>query len=171
MSEQTANAGAGAGSAGGRPKSPGIDDTLRELNAARRETVGAARGTVDALRQLARSDFELARGALGRSLAWGAVAALLGCSAWLLLTAVLVAAVNALGLDWVWSLLVVAAVYLLVAGLCAWRMSGYLEHIGMRATRRQLARLGERTSPPPAAAAAAAAPAPPTAASAPQGAV
>ena len=166
MSEHTANAGAaGAGSAGGREKSPGIDETLRELNAARRETVGAARGTVDALRQLAQADFELARGALGRSLAWGAVAALLGCSAWLLLTAVLVAAVNALGLDWVWSLLVVAAVYLLVAGLCAWRMRGYLEHIGMRATRRQLARLRERKPAPPAAASA-----PTGAASAPQGA-
>ena len=170
MSEHTAKADAGAVPAGGRAESPGIDETLRELDAARRETLGAARGTVDALRQLAQADFELARGALGRSLAWGAVAALLGCSAWLLLTAVLVAAVNALGLDWVWSLLVVAAVYLLVAGLCAWRMRGYLEHIGMRATRRQLARLRERT-PAPAPAAAAAPTPPPTAASAPQGAV
>lgn len=155
MAEDTAKPGTpGAEPGGARPKSPGIDETLRGLNAARRETMGAARGTLSALRRLAEADLALARGAVGRGLVWASVAALLGCSAWLLLTAVLVAAVNALGLAWVWSLLVVAAVYLVVAGLCAWRMRVYLQHMGMRATRRQLAQLRSRrtTAPGPAAA-------------------
>lgn len=142
MGADAANsAGHAAGDGAGSGKAPGIDETLRELNAARRETVHGARDTASALRELAAADFALARGALGRSLALGGIAALLGSSAWLLLTVVLVAGLHALGLDWVWALLLVAVAYLLGAGICAWRMRGYLEHIGMRATRRQLWRL------------------------------
>jgi len=151
-----ANAGATPGADEGA-KAQGIDEALRELNAARRETVDAARGTVGALRQLAEADFALARSALGRGLAWAAVAALLGSSAWLLLTGVLVAGLHALGLDWVWCLLIVAMVYLAGVGLCVWRMRGYLDHVGMQATRRQLSRLRSRPAPE----ATAAAPPPP----------
>lgn len=155
MGADAANPGATPGADdGGRAQ--GIDDALRELNAARRETVDAARGTVGALQRLAAADFELARSALGRGLAWAGLAALLGSSAWLLLTGVLVAGLHALGLDWVWCLLIVAGVYLAGVGLCVWRMRGYLEHIGMQATRRQLSRLRGRAvqkesaaAPPP----------------------
>lgn len=156
MGADAANgAGHAAGEGAGRRKAPGIDESLRELNAARRETLHGARDTASALRELAAADFALARSAMGRSLAFAAVAALLGSSAWLLLTVVLVAALHALGLDWVWALLLVAVAYLAGAGLCAWRMRGYLEHVGMRATRRQLSRL--RHPGPPADPAAAAA--------------
>ena len=153
MGADAANhAGPGAGGeGGGGEKAPGIDETLRELNAARRETLHGARDTASALRELAAADFALARSAMGRSLAWGGIAALLGSSAWLLLTVVLVAGLNALGLEWVWALLLVALAYLAGAGLCVWRMRGYLAHMGMHATRRQLSRLGGKTpaSPPP----------------------
>ncbi|MGJ4803661.1 phage holin family protein [Luteimonas sp. SDU82] len=165
MDADAANsAGRPAGEGGhDRAKAPGIDEALRDLNAARRETVAGARSTASALRELAAADFALARGALGRSLAWAGVAALLGSSAWLLLTVVLVAALNALGLDWVWALLLVAVAYLAAAGFCVWRMRGYLEHMDMRATRRQLSRLRHKgeaaadagTAPPAPAAAAA----------------
>lgn len=152
VADATPGPGPEPGGEGG--KAPGIDETLRELNAARRETLHGARSTVSALRELAAADFALARGALVRSLAWGAVAALLASSAWLLLTVALVAGLNALGMDWVWALLLVALAYLAVAGFCAWRMSGYLEHMDMRATRRQLSRLRHRrereaAAPPP----------------------
>lgn len=164
MGVDAANAGATPG-ADDRAKAQGIDEALRELNAARRETVDAARGTVGALRQLAAADFALARSAVGRGLAWAGMAALLGSSAWLLLTGVLVAGLHALGLDWVWCLLIVAAAYLAGVGICVWRMRGYLDHIGMQATRRQLSRMRSKPAQPPAAAA----PPPPTA-PAPQGA-
>lgn len=159
MDADAASAGTPPGADEGRT-AQGIDEALRELNAARRETVDAARGTVGALRHLAAADFALARTALGRSLAWAGFAALLGSSAWLLLTVVLVAGLQALGLAWVWALLAVAVAYLVGAGLCAWRVRAYLEHVGMRATRRQLSRMRERPAQPepPAAGPASAAP-------------
>lgn len=163
MGAEAASAGATPGADEGT-KAQGIDDALRELNAARRETVDAARGTASALRRLAAADFALARSAVGRSLAWAGIAALLGSSAWLLLTGVFVAGLHALGLDWVWCLLIVALAYLAGAGICAWRMRGYLEHMGMQATRRQLSRLRGKTAQEEAAA-----PPPPPPTSAPQG--
>ncbi|WP_298579745.1 phage holin family protein [uncultured Luteimonas sp.] len=153
----------------GQHQAAGIDETLRELNAARRDTLHGARNTASALRDLAAADFALARSAMGRGLALGGIAALLGSSAWLLLTAVLVAGVHALGLDWVWALLVVALAYLAVAGICVWRMRGYLDHMGMQATRRQLSRLRGKHPQAGTDAPADAAPAAPPPAAAPQG--
>ena len=138
MTGETASAGRGGDAHG----TPGIDDSLRALNAARRETVDAALDTGRALRRLVAADFALARGALARALAWTAVAIIFGASAWLLLMAALIALLQVAGLSWLASIGLGAALSLAATGFAAWRVRVFFGHTGMQATRRQLARFG-----------------------------
>lgn len=121
---------------------PHLDESVRRVAAAGRETLGAGRDTARALRRLLLADLALARGALIRALAWLALAMVFGVSAWLLAVAVLVVALYALGLGWVAATAVAGVICLLATALAGWRTMAYLQHAGMHATRRQLTRLG-----------------------------
>src|SRR3546814_5285195 len=79
---------------------------------------------------------------MGRALAWVAVAIVFGASAWLLVMGVLTALLHSLGLSWLASFAICAALSLGVTGFAAWRVSVFFDHAGMHATRRQLARFG-----------------------------
>ena len=132
-----------AGDAGADPEPPPhLDESVRRVAAAGRETLGAGRDTARALRRLVRADLALARGAIMRSMAWLALAAVFGVSAWLLLVVILVLALHALGLGWLAAAAVAGAICLVATALAGWRTMVYLDHAGMHATRRQLARLG-----------------------------
>jgi hypothetical protein len=126
-----------------RPGKPGIDELVRELGAAGSATFQAGREAGKALRILVSADISLARSAFGRTLAFTGVAIALGASAWLLLMATLVAWL-ALGLGWAWSaaLMLPALLSLVAAAAAGWAAMRYFEHTRMKATRRQLARLG-----------------------------
>ncbi|TYT27028.1 phage holin family protein [Luteimonas viscosa] len=123
-------------------QAPGIDESLRALNSARREAFDATRGTGRALRRLIAADFALARSAFGRGLAWAGAATVFGASAWLLLTGTLIALMQRNGMSWLLSLAVAALVSVVAAVFSAWRVSRYFDYTGMHATRRQLTRLG-----------------------------
>src|SRR3546814_7439752 len=92
--------------------------------------------------KLVSADLALARSAMGRALAWVAVAIVFGASAWLLVMGVLTALLHSLGLSWLASFAICAALSLGVTGFAAWRVSVFFDHAGMHATRRQLARFG-----------------------------
>ncbi len=123
-------------------RGPGLEESLRAVGSAGREAVDASRGTARALRRLVRADFALARGALVRGLGWAVAALVFGASTWLLFTATLVALLQRAGLSWLQSLALAALLSLVATGFAAWRALRYVDHIGMHATRRQLARLG-----------------------------
>src|SRR3546814_15233553 len=55
---------------------------------------------------------------------------------------VLTALLHSLGLSWLASFAICAALSLGVTGFAAWRVSVFFDHAGMHATRRQLARFG-----------------------------
>ena len=118
-------------------------DAFREVGAAGRSGVASARQAGEALRALVAADIALARNALGRALAFTAIAIVFGVSAWLLMMAALVA-VLATMLQWSWllALSVAAIVNIAVTAWAGWRAVGYFEHTRMAATRRQLARFG-----------------------------
>lgn len=126
-----------------RAPDPGVEELLRELGAAGSATFQAGREAGKALRILVTADVSLARSAFGRTLAFSGVAIALGASAWLLLMGTLVAWL-ATGLGWSWSLalLLPAVLSLAAAGAATWAAMRYFEHTRMKATRRQLARLG-----------------------------
>ena len=126
-----------------RADAPGIADALKELGETGKATWAAGREAATALRILVTADFSLARSAFGRTLAFTAVAIIFGASAWLLLMAALVAWLS-IGVGWAWSLSLLACggVSVVLAGLGGWLAIRYFEHTRMKATRRQLARLG-----------------------------
>jgi len=140
--EDAGDAGGATPNSGERPP-PGIADAFRELGATGQATWAAGREALTALRILVTADVSLARSALGRTLAFTAVAIVFGASAWLLLMAALVAWLS-LGVGWAWqfSLLLCGVASLVAAGLAGWMATRYFEHTRMQATRRQLARLG-----------------------------
>jgi len=121
---------------------PGLEESLRQVNAAGRATLGSARDTGRALRRLISADLALARSAFGRALAWTGAAIVFGASSWLLLTGAIIALLQRLGLTWFQSLFFTALVSLVVTGVAVWRVSHFFDHTGMHATRRQLSRLG-----------------------------
>lgn len=121
---------------------PHLDESVRRVAAAGRETLGASRDTARALRRLVGADLALARGAVARALPWAVMALVFAFSTWLMLLAVLVAAFHAMGLGWLAATALSAAISLVATGLAAWRVMAYLRHAGMQATRRQLARFG-----------------------------
>jgi hypothetical protein len=123
-------------------KPPHLDESVRRIGAAGRATIDSALDTGRALRRLVSADLALARSAMGRALAWVAVAIVFGASAWLLVMGVLTALLHSLGLSWLTAFAICAALSLGVTGFAAWRVSVFFEYAGMHATRRQLARFG-----------------------------
>lgn len=132
----------GAGDARGEGKPPHLDESVRRIGAAGRATLDSALDTGRALRRLVSADLALARSALGRALAWIAVAIVFGASAWLLLMGVLTSLLHALGWSWLAAFSVCAALSLGITVYAAWRVSVFFDLAGMHATRRQLARFG-----------------------------
>lgn len=124
-------------------KAPGIDEAVRELGAAGRATLEAGRDAGKAFRILLAADISLARSAFGRTLALTGVAIAFGASAWLLLMAALIVGLsNGLGMPWAIALLLTALLSVAVTLAAAWMATRYFEHTRLKATRRQLARLG-----------------------------
>lgn len=131
------------GEAGPAPPSPDLAETLRELRDSGKAGVGAAGDAARALRDLVAADVSLARSAAGRSGVFGGLAVMFGVSAWLLLmAALLVVLSNQLGLPWWISLGGCGLLSALGAWLSLRKAADYFEHTRMKATRRQLARLG-----------------------------
>lgn len=122
---------------------PDLLEALRQLQATGKASVAAAGDASRALRKLVAADVSLARSAFGRTLAFTGVAIVFGSVGGLMLAGSIVTllALKA-GLPWTVSLLIVGAASLLCAGLAGWRAMKYFEHTRMKATRRQLARLG-----------------------------
>lgn len=103
----------------------------------------AAGDAARALRDLVAADVSLARSAAGRSAVFAGVAVMFGVSAWLLLmTALIVVLSNIVGLPWWLSLTGCGLLSLLGAWLALRKATDYFEHTRLKATRRQLARLG-----------------------------
>lgn len=125
----------------GRP--PHLDESVRRVGRAGREVLDAALGSGQALRRLVLADLAFARSALGRALAWTAVAIVFGASAWLLVAATLIALLRNV-LDWSWlaSISLAAGVSLALTAVAAWRVAVFFDHAGLHATRRQLAKIG-----------------------------
>lgn len=140
-------------------RSPGDEvasllESFRDVGESGKASLAAVRDASKALHTLVAADVSLARSAFGRTLAFTGVAIVLGAVGGLMLAASMVTllAIKA-GLPWTVSLLIVGAVWFLGAGLAGWRAMRYFEHTRMKATRRQLARLGigelaEMTPPP-----------------------
>ncbi|GHA83018.1 phage holin family protein [Cognatilysobacter bugurensis] len=126
-----------------RARAPDPLEALRELRDAGRAGLSATSEAGKAFRTLLSADVALARSAMGRAVAFIAVAIVFGASAWLLIVTTLVIALVRHA-DWPWSvaLLTCAVVSLAVTAYGAWRALYYFEHTRLRATRRQLARLG-----------------------------
>lgn len=122
---------------------PELAESLRQVGAAGRASLGAATDAAKAFRTLMIADVSLARSALGRTLALTGVAIAFGASAWLLLMATLIVYLTR-GLGWTWasSLLVTALLSLVITAVAAWQGIRYFEHTRLQATRRQLGRLG-----------------------------
>lgn len=126
-----------------RASAPGIDDAVRELGATGRATLNAGRDAGKAFRILLAADISLARSAFGRTLALTGVAIAFGASAWLLLMATLIVWLSrGLGMAWSLALLLTALLSVIVTAAAAWAAVRYFEHTRLKATRRQLARLG-----------------------------
>ena len=142
MTAETASDPQARDEAGAERKAEGVDDAVRAIGAEGRATLDSALDTGRALRRLFSADLALARSALGRALAWTAVAIAFGASGWVISMGVLVALMQASGLSWLAALSIAALLSLAVTGLAAWRVSVFFDHAGMHATRRQLAKLG-----------------------------
>lgn len=129
--------------AGDDGKPPHLDESVRRVGLAARGTLDAALGAGRAFRKLVVADIALSRSALGRAMAWTAVAIVFGASAWLLTAATMIAVLRNV-LDWSWlaSISLTALVSLALAALASWRASVFFDHTGLHATRRQLARMG-----------------------------
>ncbi len=122
---------------------PDVLDALRELRDTGAATLGAGKQAASALRILVSADVSLARSAFGRTLALTGAAIVFGASAWLLLMAALITFLSRhTGLTWTWSLLLTAALSLVATALTCWLATRYFDHTRMKATRRQLSRLG-----------------------------
>ena len=135
--------GEGPDQGAGDPAPPDLTESLRQVGAAGRASLGAAGDAAKAFRTLLIADVSLARSALGRTLALTGVAIAFGASAWLLLMATTVVYLTR-GLGWSWSLALLgtALLSLAITAVAAWQGMRYFEHTRLKATRRQLARLG-----------------------------
>lgn len=129
------------GSAPGKG-APGIEESLRAVGEEGRAGLKAAGDVAKALRILVAADISLARSAFGRTLAFTAVAIAFGASAWLLLMAAMIAAMQAAGLSWVVALLIAALLSVAITAGAGYAAMRYFEHTRLQATRRQFARLG-----------------------------
>ncbi len=131
------------GEHGAADAAPDLAESLRQVGAAGRSGLDAATDSARALRGLIWADLALARSALGRALACSGIALAFGVSSWLLLASALVVWLSR-GLGWSWqlALLVCGGVSLAVTLVAGWRALHYFEHTRLRATLRQLQRLG-----------------------------
>lgn len=129
-------------SPGEAPPAPDLAEALKELGASGRAGLSAAGDAAKALRILVAADISLARSAFGRTLAFTAVAIAFGASAWLLLMAAMIAALQSIGFSWLLALLFAAALSVAITLYAGWRAMRYFEHTRLKATRRQFARLG-----------------------------
>lgn len=118
-------------------------ESFRQVGQTGQASLAAAKDASKALRTLLSADVSLARSAFGRTLAFTGVAIVFGAVGGLMVAASLVA-VLALKAGWPWTvaLLVVGVVWVIGAVLFGWHAMRYFEHTRMKATRRQLARLG-----------------------------
>lgn len=136
----------GDGAAAGGPDEgprPDLEEALRQVGATARASLAGVGGASKAFRALVSADISLARSALGRTLAFSGVAIAFGASAWLMFaSSIVVALVRHAGWSWSVSLLSTGALSLIVTIYAIWRAMVYYEHTRLRATRRQLARLG-----------------------------
>lgn len=108
-----------------------------------RSSLGAVSDASKAFRGLIAADISLARSAFGRSVAFTGLAIAFGASAWLLLMAGTVVFLRMqAGLSWILALLGCAGLSLVVCVLAVWGAMHYFEHTRLKASRRQLARLG-----------------------------
>ena len=141
--EGEANGEAGSGDGAQQRAAPGIADALKELGETGRATWAAGREAATALRILVTADVSLARSAFGRTLAFTAIAIVFGASAWLLLMSALIAWLS-INVGWAWwfSLLLCGFVSVVLGGVAGWMAMRYFDHTRMKATRRQLARMG-----------------------------
>ena len=137
------DSGASDGHAGDGSAAPDLGEAIRDVGAAARAGLSEAGNAAKAFRSLVAADVSLARSAFGRTLAFTAGAIVFGVVAGLMLSAAIVMGLSrGLGLPFWASMLIVAAVCSLVTGFAGWRAMRYFEHTRMKATRRQLARLG-----------------------------
>lgn len=136
------------GGAPGKPGAPSdippdLRESLRQVGAAGRASYEASTDAVKAFRSLFFADVSLARSAFGRTMAFAGLAIACGASAWLLLMATLIAVLRGtFGWGWATSMLACAGLSIVVAVFASWMASRYFEHTRLKATRRQLARLG-----------------------------
>lgn len=125
------------------PPSPDLVQSLRELRESGLAGLGATGDAAKALRELLAADVSLARSAAGRSAVFAGAAVMFGASAWLLLmTSLIVVLSNQVGLPWWLSLGGCGLLSVLCAWLALQKATDYFEHTRLKATRRQLARLG-----------------------------
>jgi len=122
---------------------PDLLQAFREVGEAGRSGLGAARDASKAIRTLLAADVSLARSAFGRTLALTGAAIAFGATAWLLLMGALVAGL-VLRFGWAWwvAMVLTAALSAVATAAAAWGAMRYFDHTRMKATRRQLARLG-----------------------------
>lgn len=161
----TGAGGASAAAAGPDPSDPGpvrsaaesspdLRESFRQVHAAGRASASAFTDAGKAFRSLFAADVSLARSAFGRALAFTGLAVAFGASAWLLVMATTILLLRTrVGLSWPLAMLICAGLSLVFTALAAWMAARYFEHTRLKATRRQLARLGigelANFSPPP----------------------
>ncbi len=121
---------------------PDLGESLREIGATAKASLGAATDSAKALRTLISADLSLARSAMGRALTFAGVAVVFGASAWLFLMATLVTLLRQFGLSWLVAMLIAAGLSLAVTLYAGLRAMHYFDYTRLQATRRQLARLG-----------------------------
>lgn len=128
---------------GAGPAAPDLSESLQALGDEARAGLKAAKDASSAFRILVSADISLARSAFGRTLALTGVAIAFGASAWLLLMASLVVwLTRGAGLAWSLSMLLTGLLSALATAGAGYAAMRYFEHTRMKATRRQLARLG-----------------------------
>ncbi|GAB2498130.1 hypothetical protein [Arenimonas alkanexedens] len=113
------------------------DDARAVLDAAR-ATASAYAGGFHTLRRLFAAEVGLARDALVAALIWLLVATVLLGTAYLLLTALLVSGLRALGASWPLAIAIPLIISVAVAVFGLLRAKAVLRHADFEATRRQL---------------------------------
>ena len=118
-------------------------ESFRQVGSTGQAGLAGVRDATKAMRTLVSADVSLARSAFGRTLAFTAIAIVFGVVAGLMLTAALVVGLSrGLGMPFWASLLLIGVLCALATWFAGWRAMRYFEHTRMKATRRQLARLG-----------------------------
>ena len=118
-------------------------ESFRQIADSGQAGLAAARDATKAMRALVAADVSLARSAFGRALAFTAVAIVAGVIAGFLLVGALVLGMSrGLGIPLWASLLLLGVLCALATAFAGWLAMHYFEHTRMKATRRQLARLG-----------------------------